>query len=140
MTLVKQNFKTFNDLFDEFFTQLPSAQRNGSAWNVPPVNVHETNDAFHLELVAPGLQKEDFKVAVEKGLLTIRYEKKTENENKDFKTHRREFSERSFKSSFSVDEKIKADSIEAKYENGVLKLLLPKKEEVKVTPKQITIE
>jgi HSP20 family protein len=73
MTLVKQNFKTFNDLFDEFFTQLPSAQRNGSAWNVPPVNIHETNDAFHLELVAPGLQKEDFKVAVEKGLLTISY-------------------------------------------------------------------
>ena len=140
MTLVKQNFKTFNDLFDEFFTQLPSAQGNGRAWNVPPVNVHETNDAFHLELVAPGLQKEDFKVAVEKGLLTISYEKKTENENKDFKTHRREFSARSFKRSFSVDEKIKADSIEAKYENGVLKLLLPKKEEVKVTPKQITIE
>jgi len=140
MTLVKQNFKTFNDLFDEFFTQLPSAQSNGNTWNLPPVNVHETNDAYHLELIAPGLQKEDFKVAVEKGLLTISYEKKTENENKNLKTHRREFSVRSFKRSFIVDEKINADSIEAKYENGVLKLLLPKKEEVKVTPKQITIE
>jgi HSP20 family protein len=140
MTLVKHNFKTFNDLFDEFFTQLPSAQRNGSALNVPPVNVHETNDAYHVEVIAPGLQKEDFKVSVEKGLLTISYEKQTETENKDFKTHRREFSARSFKRSFSVDDKINADAIEAKYENGVLKLLLPKKEEVKVSPKEIAIQ
>src|SRR4051812_36825455 len=122
MTLVKHNYRTFNDLFDEFFTQLPSTQKNGSSLNVPPVNIHETNDAFHLELVAPGLQKEDFKVSLEKGLLTIGYEKKTETENKDQKTHHREFSVRSFKRSFSVDDKINADAIEAKYENGVLKL------------------
>lgn len=140
MTLVKHNYRTFNDLFDEFFTQLPSAQRNGGTLNVPPVNVHETNNAYHLEVVAPGLQKEDFKVSVEKGLLTISYEKKTETENKDYKTHRREFSVRSFKRSFSVDDKINADAIEAKYENGVLKLLLPKKEEVKITPKEIAIQ
>ena len=140
MTLVNHNFKTFNDLFDEFFTQLPSAQRNGNTWNAPPVNVHETNDAYHLEVVAPGLQKEDFKVNVEKGLLTISYEKKTEAENKDYRTHRKEFGVRSFKRSFSVDEKINADAIEAKYENGVLKLLLPKKEEVKVAPKEIAIQ
>lgn len=140
MTLVKHNYRTFNDLFDEFFNQLPATPKNGSYLNVPPVNIHETGDAFHLELVAPGLQKEDFKVSIENGLLTISYEKKTETENKDYKTHRREFSVRSFKRSFSVDEKINADAIQAKYENGVLKLLLPKKEEVKVTPKQITIE
>jgi HSP20 family protein len=140
MTLVKSNFRTFNDLFDEFFTQVPATQRNGSNGNIPPVNVHETNDAFHVELIAPGLQKEDFKVAVEKGLLTIGYEKKSETENKDYKTHRREFSVRSFKRSFHVDEKMDAERIQAKYENGVLKLLLPKKEEVKETPKQITIE
>ena len=73
-------------------------------------------------------------------MLTISYEKKTDTENKDYKTHRREFVSRSFKRSFSVDEKINADAIQAKYENGVLKLLLPKKEEVKVSPKQITIE
>jgi HSP20 family protein len=140
MTLVKNNYRTFNDLFDEFFTQVPATQTNGSTLNVPPVNIHETNDAFHLELVAPGLQKEDFKVAIEKGLLTISYEKKNETEKEDYKTHRKEFSVRSFKRSFSVDDKINAEGIQAKYENGVLKLLLPKKEEVKVSPKQITIE
>jgi HSP20 family protein len=140
MTLVKNNYRTFNDLFDEFFTQVPATQTNGSTLNVPPVNIHETNDAFHLELVAPGLQKEDFKVAIEKGLLIISYEKQNQTEDKDYKTHRKEFSVRSFKRSFSVDDKINAEGIQAKYENGVLKLLLPKKEEVKVSPKQITIE
>ena len=138
MTLVKHNFKTFNDLFDEFFTQVPVV--NGNGLTVPPVNVHETNDSYHLELAAPGLAKEDFKVNLEKGLLTISYEKKTEAENKDYKTHRREFKVAGFKRSFTVDEKINADGIQAKYENGILKLLLPKKEEVKVSPKQITIE
>lgn len=140
MTLVKHNFKTFNDLFDEFFTQLPVVKTNANELNVPPVNIHETSDAYHLELVAPGLSKEDFKVSLEKGLLTIGYEKTSESENKDYKTHRREFSTTSFKRSFTVDDKINADGIQAKYENGVLKLLLPKKEEVKVAPKQITIE
>lgn len=138
MTLARHNYRTANDLFNDFFNQFETAGK-GTASNVPAVNIHETNDAFHLELVAPGLKKEDFKVSLEKGLLTISYEKKTEAENKDYKTHRREFSFASFKRSFNVDDKINADSIEAKYDNGILKLLLPKKEEVKVSPKEIAI-
>ncbi len=139
MTLVKNNYKTMNDLFDEFFNHLPATWGKETGLNVPPVNIHESNDAYHLELVAPGLKKEDFKVNLEKGLLTLSYEKKTESENKEYKTHRKEFNVTSFKRSFSVDDKINADSIEAKYENGVLKLFLPKKEEVKVSPKEIII-
>lgn len=138
MTLVKHNYRNLNNLFDEFFNQLPVTNENSV--NVPPVNIHETNDAYHLELVVPGLNKEDFKVSVEKGLLTISYEKKTETEDKNYKTHRREFRVTSFKRSFSVEDKINAESIQAKYENGVLKLFLPKKEEVKISPKEITIE
>lgn len=140
MTLVKHNFKTFNDLFDEIFNQVPATRTNGNGLNVPPVNIHETSDSYHLELAAPGLAKEDFKVSLEKGLLTISFEKKAESENKDYKTHRREFSVVNFKRTFTIDDKINADGIQAKYENGVLKLLLPKKEEIKVVPKQITIE
>jgi len=138
MTLSRHNYKTANDLFNDFFNQFETAGK-GTAANIPAVNIHETNDAFHLELVAPGLKKEDFKVSLEKGLLTISYEKKTEVENKEYKTHRMEFSFASFKRSFNVDDKINADSIEAKYDNGILKLLLPKKEEVKVSPKEIAI-
>ena len=138
MTLTKHNYRTVNDLFDEFFR--PNAWSKETGLAVPPVNIHETNDSYQVELVAPGLNKEDFKVNLEKGLLTITYEKKTEAENKDYKTHRKEFSFSSFKRSFSVDDKINADAIQAKYENGVLKLFLPKKEEVKVQPKEIAIQ
>lgn len=138
MTLVKHNYKTVNDLFDDFFNHFPATVKETS-WNVPAVNIYETNDSYHLELAAPGLNKEDFKIGLEKGLLTISYEKKTETENKDHKTHRREFKVTSFKRSFTADDKINTDGIEAKYENGLLKLYLPKKEEVKSSPKEIAI-
>lgn len=137
MTLVKQNYRNFNNLFDEFFNVVPATFSKG--FNVPPVNIHETNEAYQLEVVAPGLNKEDFKINLEKGLLTIGFEKKTETEETNHKTHRREYSVNSFKRSFNVDKNINVDGIEAKYENGVLKLVLPKKEEVKISPKEITI-
>jgi len=140
MTLVKHNYRGFNNFVDELFNQLPANVSKELGLNVPPVNIHETADAFHMEVSAPGLNKEDFKINLEKGLLTISYEKKSEAEQKDYKTHRREFSVSSFKRSFTVEDKINEEGIQAKYENGVLKLLLPKKEEVKVSPKEIAIQ
>jgi HSP20 family protein len=141
MTLVKHNTTPFNNLFDELFNSFPATWGKDAqqAYAVVPVNIHETNEGYHVELNAPGRNKEDFKVNVENGLLTISYEKKENTEQKDYKTIRREFSFRSFKRSFTLDEKINADAIQARYENGVLKLYLPKKEEVKVSPKEITI-
>lgn len=139
-TITKQNFKPLSDLFDELFTGMPSFNRPQQNWMMPPVNIHETNDAYHIELVAPGLKKEDFKVNVEKGMLTISYEKNAETEKNEYKTHRKEFTKTNFKRSFSVEDKINVDGIEAMYENGILKLLLPKKEEMKVMPKEITIK
>ncbi len=140
MTLVKQNPRT-NILDDLLFNFPTSWGRDSQPNNYPTaaVNIHETNEGYHVELNAPGRNKEDFKVNVENGLLTISYEKKEEVENKDYKTLRREFKYNSFKRSFSLDEKINADAIQAKYENGVLKLFLPKKDEIKVAPKEITI-
>lgn len=139
MTLVNRNYRTANNLFDELFNTVPATWNR--TLNVPPVNIHENADGYHLELQAPGLQKEDFKMNVEKGLLTISYRKsENSNEQKDYKTHRREFSVSSFKRSFSLDEKVNADDIKAKYEAGVLQIFLPKKEEVKVSPKQIEIQ
>ncbi|MGN6213605.1 Hsp20/alpha crystallin family protein [Parafilimonas sp.] len=143
-TLVKRNYRTFDNLFDELFSNLPATVGKELGWNNPPVNIHENNDGFHLELVAPGLKKEDFKVNVENGLLTVGYEKKSETENKtdnnDYKTHRREFTATSFKRSFRIDDVVNVEGIQAKYEDGILKLFLPKKEEVKVLPKEITIQ
>lgn len=141
MSLVKNNPVYFGNLFEELFNQFPASwgKDTQAAFSSVPVNIHETKDGFHLELNAPGRNKEDFKIAIENNLLTISFEKKAETEQKEYKTIRKEFSYQSFKRSFSVDEKINTAGIQAKYENGVLKLYLPKKEEVIVTPKQIEI-
>lgn len=142
MTLTKQSYRPLNHLFDELFNSFPSNWGKDTNCNIPPANIHETKDAYELELIAPGLKKEDFKVNLEKGMLTISFEKQTQAESNEHetKTHRREFQLTNFKRSFTVDDKINAEGIEAKYENGVLKLLLPKKEELKVLPKEITIQ
>jgi HSP20 family protein len=144
MSIVKFNHhpvqKSFGNLFDEFFNELPVATREwNSNWSFPPVNIHETPDAYHIELSVPGRSKEDFNVNIDNGLLTISFEKKEETKNEDYKTVRREFSFRSFKRSFNLDEHVDAEKIQAKYENGLLKLHLPKKEQTKEATKQITI-
>lgn len=141
MTIVKHNPTQFNHLIDELFTGIPTAWgRNNSGFTAPPTNIHETSDAYHLEMNVPGRNKEDFSIQLEKGLLTIGYEKKEATVDNAVKTIRREFSFNSFKRSFSIDEKINTAGIQAKYENGVLKLLLPKKEEVVSHPQAITIQ
>jgi HSP20 family protein len=147
MTMVKLNnrpaAKNFDSLFNDLFNSFPSVWGTGikdDGFYGPAANVHETKDAYHLELNAPGRNKEDFKITVENGLLTIAFEQKTEDKQEDYKTIRREFTFKSFKRSFQVDETIDVDSVQARYENGVLKLLLPKKEQQKPDNKQITVQ
>jgi len=127
-------------LFQDLLNELPVV--SGKDWNsnVPPTNIVETADAYHLELSVPGRNKEDFNVNIDKGLLTISFEKKEETKNEDVKGIRKEFSYQSFKRSFSLDDKIDTEKIQAKYENGILKFLLPKKEQAKDTTKQISIQ
>jgi HSP20 family protein len=133
--------KSFDSVVDDFFNSIPGLWNEGySGINLAPVNIHETAEGFQLEVSVPGINKEDIKVNVEKGLLTISYDKKEENKSEGNKTIRREFSSRSFKRSFTVADEINAEAIEAKYENGILKLNLPKKEQVKVTPKQVVVQ
>jgi HSP20 family protein len=130
--------KTVN-VFDELFNSLPSNFATVNS-TVAPVNIAEDEQGFTLELNVPGRDKEDFKLNVENGLLTISYEKKEEAEKKAQKFVRKEFTYSSFKRSFTLDEKINAEAIGAKYENGILRITLPKKEEVKNAPKQISIQ
>jgi HSP20 family protein len=141
MTLVKNNPVYFGNLVDELFNQFPSNWNKDvqKGFNSVLANIHETKDGYHVELSAPGRNKEDFSINIVNGLLTISFEKKEETENKEYKTIRKEFGYRSFKRSFSLDEKINTTGIQAKYENGVLKVYLPKQEEVIVTPQQIAV-
>lgn len=142
MTFVKNTPVHFGHLFDELFNQIPAnwGKDVQNTFSSVPANIHETKEGYHVELSAPGRNKEDFKVNLENGLLTISFEKKEETENADYKTIRKEFTHRSFKRSFSLDEKINTAGIQAKYENGILKVYLPKKEEVVVNPQQINIQ
>jgi HSP20 family protein len=141
MTLVakKRNGSLFPELVNSFF----NADRffgpglidfNGglldreSAMVLPDANIIENEKDFRIELAAPGLERKDFKVQVEEGVLTISAEKEEEKkeENKNFR--RREFSYNSFSRSFTLPDNCFDDKIDAKYENGVLRLSIPKKE------------
>ena len=133
---------SFNNLMGDFFPNFPSLYRDdyGSGFNAAvPVNIKETEKGYQLEVVAPGFTKEDFKILIEKNLLTISAERKTE-ETKNEKQVRSEYRFQSFKRSFSLTEKIDSEKIEAKYENGVLFLTLANKEEVKPPVKEIVIQ
>jgi len=148
MTHVKFNRKpfegSFNNLVDDLFTELPAFfktefnQKDGKGF--VPVNVKETDKSYQLEVVAPGFEKTDFKVNVDQHLLTISAEKKEQVKEENEKQIRKEYNYRSFKRSFTLDEKTDATNIEASYVNGVLTLNLPKKEVVKASAKEIEIK
>jgi len=141
MSIIKRNeiFPGLN-LFDDFFSRdlWNWNLNNNSSTNttIPMVNVKETNENFEVEMAAPGMNKEDFKVQLDGNLLTITSEKNQENEVKDGERYsRREFSYQSFQRTFQLPkEVVDADKIEAKYENGVLKLVIPKNENAKPRP------
>ena len=146
MTFVKVNnpiSKSFDGLMNELFNELPASfgkTMREDVLNFPPVNIVEKSEIYHLQLSAPGFDKTDFNIKLDGKLLTISAEKKEEKSEENEKMIRKEFSQKSFKRSFTVDEKIDASGINAKYENGILKLDLPKKEEVKNAAKEITIQ
>jgi len=148
MTLVqyknlKPANKSFNNLVDDFFNGWPSILRDDAGLNINqtvPVNIKETENGYLLELVAPGMQKEDFRINLDNNLLTVSVEKKAETVNNSEKSISREYKFNSFKRSFTIDEKIDAENINATYLNGVLTLNLSKKAEVKTSAKEISIQ
>lgn len=126
----------FSDIFDNarFFGKNWLEKEFGQTF--PAVNIKETAKDFGLEFAAPGFKKEDFKVSVDNGILTVSAETQTEKNEENKKFTRKEFSYNSFTRSFSLPENVNADAIEAKYENGILNLSVPKKEESKDLPKK----
>lgn len=130
MNIVKRNSANgFPIVMDQLFKDiLGGTQYVQKA--VPQVNIKENEQAFELELVAPGQKKEDFNIEIENDLLTISTEAKTEKiEQEEGKFTRREFRISSFKRAFTLPETVKADEINAAYKDGILTLTLPKKEE-----------
>lgn len=133
MTLIKHTYPnpSFVRSFDDLFTRgsfFPTGRMNTG--NIPSVNVKETDQAYHIEMAVPGMSKEDFKVAVKEDSLVISSEKKSTSEESNEKFTRKEWSYNSFSRSFSLPETVNREGIQAEYENGVLKVVLPKVEEV----------
>lgn len=147
MTLTRKNeyFPTWanfvNDFFNTDLSDWSSRHYSDTNTTLPAVNIKENNDAFVVEMAAPGMVKDDFKIELNNDLLTISSEKKNENVTKEGETYtRREYSYQSFSRSFTLPKTVDGEKISAKYENGVLSLNIPKKEEAKSKPvKQISI-
>jgi HSP20 family protein len=119
-------FKPWNEWFDETGIW-------GRTMNVPAVNITEQKNEYRVELAVPGMKKDDFKIDVDGNMLTISSEKEESSEEKEKKFTRKEYSYSSFSRSFTLPEEINLDKIEAKYEDGVLRLSLPLKEEARIS-------
>jgi len=130
-------------MVDELFNGLPVVLNDGynflTKQGYVPVNIKENANGYTLEVVAPGFEKTDFKVNLDNSVLTVSAEKKSEEKVENEKQIRKEYSYRSFKRSFTIDDKVDATAVEASYVNGVLTLNLPKKAEVKEAAKDIKI-
>ena len=133
-------------VFDDFFKPWNEWFDGGRPFNkmmtMPAVNVTEDKDNYTVSLAAPGLKKEDFDVDVEGNMLTIRSQKEENKEESDEKFTRKEYSYSSFSRSFNLPEDVKQDAIDATYQNGVLNIRLPRKEEFKklAASKKVTVK
>ena len=142
MTLMKRSqnwYPTFPSFFDKVFEgnlmDWSNSNFSSTDTTLPAVNVKESDDAFMIEVAAPGMSKEDFKLNYDNGRLTISSEHKNEKKDEGENYTRREFSYQSFQRSFTVPENVvSGDKIAANYKDGILTILLPKREEVKPKP------
>lgn len=148
MTNVKFNGvpfeRTFTSLVDDFFTEIPGLLKTEVAKpNIKghaPVNITEHENEYQIEVVAPGYDKSDFKIKVEDNILTISAEKKAEEQKESGKSIRKEFQLRSFKRTFTIDNKIDSEKINARFVNGILIVTLQRKEEAKAASKDIEVQ
>jgi HSP20 family protein len=128
----------FNDVFDSFFNDSYVSDRIVS--RVPAVNIAENDNEYYIDLAAPGLKKDDFKISLDKNTLTISVEKNTENTVEDRRYNRREYGYSSFVRSFTLPEGADQNKIDASYNDGVLEIIVGKREEAKNLTREISIK
>ncbi len=139
MNLVRFNqYPSLTDLMENLERNFLGRVDENSG-DIPAVNIKEENDKFVLEMAAPGMNKDDFKVNLDNYQLTISAEQKKEKKEKEDNYTRREFVYSSFSRSFTLPKTIDIEKIKADYKNGILALTLPKKEEEAKLTKQIKI-
>ena len=136
MNIIRKTTPWFPSLFDEFFTRDFGIDLAPRTYQTPAVNISEKEDAFYLELVAPGKEKKDFDVELEEDTLTISTNSDSGIVEEDTQFTRREFDYASFNRSFRIPETIDTKSIKANYKNGLLSIVLPKRKEAIPEPKK----
>ena len=137
-SLFNDIFRPWESLFDLNGGSLISHLRSVS---IPAANIVENKDNYEVNLAAPGMKKDDFNIDVEGNVLTISAEKEEKKEEKDERYSRKEFNYASFSRSFTLPEGVNKEKIDASYENGLLRLSLPKTEEAKkLSAKHITVK
>jgi len=147
MSLIKRNGSMFPALpgFDDLFTRelFNWGNTNFSTTNstIPSVNIKETDDTFEVEVAAPGMEKKDFNITLDGTLLTIASQKENNSETKEDNYTRREFSYQSFQRTFELPKQVvDEESINARYDNGLLHITIPKRDEAKrKAPRMIEI-
>ncbi|MDT0688491.1 Hsp20 family protein [Salegentibacter sp. F188] len=143
MSLIKTNEANWlPSVFDDMFKTDwlgGTTNVNSIGTSIPAVNIRENEDEFAVSVAAPGKKKEDFNIELENDVLTISSEEKKEKESSDKEGRftRKEFSYTNFKRAFSLPESVDSNQISASYEDGVLQISLPKREEAKVQPKRL---
>jgi HSP20 family protein len=145
MTLVKFGKEPKNNLINPFFNDVYSILNDSflnerAAFRTPAVNIAETDAQFEIELAIPGLSKEDIKINLDKNVLSVSADKKTETVDENKKFTKREYSFNSFSRSFTLPESADYSKIEADYVNGILKLTIAKKEEAKFQTREIAVK
>ena len=128
----------FGDVFDSILNDSFLSDKLSS--RVPAVNIAETENNFQIDLAAPGLKKEDFKINLDKNVLTVSADKKTENVEEGKKFSKREYSYSSFVRSFTLPESADDSQIDASYTDGILRIDIAKREEAKLVRRQIEIK
>jgi len=143
MTLMKRNelFPTWSGFFNDFFDKdlLDWSDKHFSNTNttLPAVNIKESENGFDVEMAVPGMKKEDFKINLDNNILCISSEKQVENQTNEGKYSKKEFSYQSFSRSFALPVSADERNIKAKYENGILMIEIPKREEAKPKPPKV---
>jgi HSP20 family protein len=127
-----------NDIFESIFNDTFFSDR--MVTRVPAVNISETVGNYHIELAAPGLKKEDFKLNLENNVLNISVEQTTDQRNNQKNYSKREFSYSSFARSFTLPESADESAIDATYTDGILRIDIAKREEAKAVRRQIEIK
>ena len=134
MNLIKRQNPVFTSLIDDLFL---NQDWNYNSNNIPAANIIEADDHFDIQLAAPGKKKNDFKIELEEGVLTISSQIESNSNEEDSSFTRKEFGYSSFIRSFNIPETVSTDKISANYKEGILTVSLPKKDEALPQPKKL---